>query len=427
MERKLRIRLTFSVFVALSLLLSLLFLGTYFVRRAQIDADADGFIDVIMQTGGELPDDTSEYSDSLAEGLYEIRYLYAVVGQDGTLQAINLDHVATIDEEGAEDLLAQVLMRGVERGYVGDYRFRVIYPSNSSFGEPGIIRVALLDRGRQLLTLQEGITSELRIYLGGVLGVTIIFLFMSKRIVRPIVSAHESQRQFVIDAGHDLRTPLSIISADADVLQLEVGESEWIDDIKGQVGVMSDLTESLIVLSRAATEDERRTGVVNLSEAVEREVHGFRSRSLTEGHELVSVVAPRVFVRGNEQYLTRMVGALVDNALKYSAPDGVIEVTLVRKLRQAEVRVTNPTEGIDPREVGRWFERFYQSDQARTHERGGYGIGLSMVAAVARSHGGRARAEAAADGSQVTMVVTLPTVKDPLARDGQARRGDDAP
>lgn len=411
MERRLRIQLTLFVLAALVVLLGGMFAGTYLVRRSQLDADADKAIDMVLQSDGEVPKDLSGLSNSKIEGYYEMRYFMVTVSADGAVGNENLDHVATVDADEAATMVRKALARGQDRGYVGKFRYRV-----QSKGE-GEKTVVLLDRDRQIAALNDSIADEMKVYAGGVVAVTAIFLLVSKRIVRPIVSAHESQRQFVIDAGHDLRTPLSIISADADVLAMDVGDNEWIDDIKDQVGVMSGLTESLIVLSRAATEDEREIGVVNLSDVVEREARGFKSRVLTEGHPLGCDVAPGVYVRGNEQYLQRMVGALIDNAFKYSVAGGSIEVRLVEHhLHQAELTVSNQTEGVDPKEVGLWFGRFYQSDRARTHEAGGFGIGLSMVAAVARAHGGKARAEAKPDGSGVTMTVTLPTRRDPQAR-----------
>ena len=410
MERRLRIQLTLSVLASLVVLLGVMFLGTYMTRRAQVDADADKSIDTIVEEGGELPKDLSGYSNSKIEGFYEMRYLVARVASDGTLEETNLDHVATIVEGEAQTMVGRALARGGDRGYVGKFRYDVRAEKD------GTKVVVLLDRARQLEALNASIASELKIYGAGVVVVTVIFLLLSKRIVQPIVRAHESQRQFVIDAGHDLRTPLSIISADADVLAMDVGKSEWIDDIKSQVDVMSGLTESLIVLSRASTENERGAGVVNLSDVVSREARGFKSRTLTEDHPLASDVCDGIYVRGNEQYLQRMVGALIDNALKYSVDGGAIEVRLERRLHQAELSVRNATEGVDPKEVGRWFGRFYQSDRARTHEAGGYGIGLSMVEAVVRAHGGKVHAEAEADGGSVTMTVTLPTTRDPTQR-----------
>lgn len=411
MERRLRIQLTLFVLAALVVLLGVMFAGTYLVRRSQLDADADKAIDMVLQSDGEDPKDLSGLSSSKIEGYYEMRYFMVTVSADGAVGNENLDHVATVDADEAAAMVRKALARGQDRGYVGKFRYRV---QSEGAGEKTVV---LLDRDRQIAALNDSIADEMKVYAGGVIAVTAIFLLVSKRIVRPIVSAHESQRQFVIDAGHDLRTPLSIISADADVLAMDVGDNEWIDDIKDQVGVMSGLTESLIVLSRAATEDERAIGVVNLSDVVEREARGFKSRVLTEGHPLGCDVAPGVYVRGNEQYLQRMVGALIDNAFKYSVAGGSIQVRLVEHhLHQAELTVSNQTEGVDPKEVGLWFGRFYQSDRARTHEAGGFGIGLSMVAAVARAHGGKARAEAKPDGSGVTMTVTLPTRRDPQAR-----------
>jgi len=262
------------------------------------------------------------------------------------------------------------------------------------------------------VTTQSSITNEALVMFGGVLAVTGILILLSKRIVAPLVKAQESQQQFVIDAGHDLRTPVSIISADADVLAMDIGEdNEWLRDIKHQVGVMSNLTESLIVLSRAASADGRRGEVVDFSAIVVEEVSSFKSRSLLEGHEVRLDIEPEALVHGNAQYLSRMVGALIDNAMKYSSSGGAIDVSLSVKRRQVQFDVSNAVDGIDPAEVDRWFDRFYQSDQSRTHKKGGYGIGLSMVRAVVASHGGKIKATAAPDGSSVTFSITIPTTK----------------
>ena len=171
---------------------------------------------------------------------------------------------------------------------------------------------------------------------------------------------------------------------------------------------MSELTESLIVLTRASGKIQR-DDIVDVGELVQDTVGAFRSRSLTEGHELVlEKIEKGVQLRGNRQYLTRMVGALVDNALKYSSEGAPICVAVEKHVRQVEIRVSNAVDDVDPAEVRHWFERFYQSDKSRNHDAGGFGIGLAMVRAVAEAHGGKAKAVASPGRDAVTFSVSLP-------------------
>lgn len=423
MERRLRTQLTASVFGALVVLLTVIIAVTQTVRWGQLNETADSYLEVIVENGGTFPEDAvlPDDDDEDAEAPYESRYFSAVVNEDGVPLSLDLDNVASIDETQAALYVLQAVSGKANSGYVGTYRYLV------ADRDDGTRLVVFLDRSREITLLRSSLTIETLASLGGALAVTAAFALMSRRIVRPIVAAQRSQRQFIVDAGHDLRTPISIISADAAVLEMDVGENEWVDDIKRQTAAMSELTESLIVLSRVTSDDAKREGEqVSLSDVVSAGVAGFQSRSRLEGHDITAEVEPGVMVRGTEQYLSRMVGALLDNAFKYSVEGGDVTLALRRHLRQAELTVSNRTKDVDPDEVSRWFDRFYQSDRSRTHRAGGYGIGLAMVRAVAESHGGRASAQASPDGTMVTFTVTLPTIKGEKAADGMDVRGADA-
>ena len=406
MEKRLRVRLIVTVFCSLTVLLGLILGVSVQTRRFQQEASADVYLNIILDNDGVLPKESKDSLESEAEGIYDARFFVVWLDENGVVTSTNLDQTTTVDEEQAASFAHLAYTSGRDSGNFGDYRYLVRENSDGSY------IIGFLDRSRQNSDTQLSVVNESLVMFGGVLVVTGILILISRRIVAPLVKAQESQQQFVIDAGHDLRTPVSIISADADVLAMDIGEdNEWLHDIKHQVGVMSDLTESLIVLSRAASADGRKGDVVDLSSLVGEEASSFKSRSLLEGHEVRSTVESGVSVRGNAQYLSRMVGALIDNAMKYSSEGGAIDVRLTARRRQAQLEVSNPVEGVDPDEVNRWFDRFYQSDQSRTHRKGGYGIGLSMVQAVVTSHGGKVKATAAPDGRSVTFTVTIPTTK----------------
>ena len=412
MERKLRIQLTVSVAVALVVMLGFIILLTSAIRARQMDATADSVLEVVLDYEGSVPESLRKLPDdahATVEDVFDAQYFVMYVDADGTVAKSNLDGIATVQDRQAAELARQVLSRwetggpSRERGNIGAFRYRVREQDDGS------LAIGFLDRAAESGSNRTSILSVSLISFGVTVGVTLLFALLSKRIVEPIVRSQQVQRQFVVDAGHDLRTPVSIISADADVLAMDIGaDNEWLQDIKTQVSVMSELTESLIVLTRASGKIQR-DDIVDVGELVQDTVGAFRSRSLTEGHELVlEKIEKGVQLRGNRQYLTRMVGALVDNALKYSSEGAPICVAVEKHVRQVEIRVSNAVDDVDPAEVRHWFERFYQSDKSRNHDAGGFGIGLAMVRAVAEAHGGKAKAVASPGRDAVTFSVSLP-------------------
>ena len=415
MERKLRVQLTAAVAASLLTMLAFIIVSSTFIRSQQLDATSDSILDVVLDYDGTIPSgyvDAPDDRDVSANDVFGAQFFVVSLDAMGRTTAVNLDGTSLLDEERAVTLAQGVYeWSGRDAGSVGSYRYRIRrFPDGS-------MKVAFLDLTIQRGSFRYSVLAITWISLAVTAGATLVFALLSKRIVAPIVRAQAAQRQFVIDAGHDLRTPVSIISADADVLAMDIGgDNEWLVDIKRQVSVMSDLTESLIALSRAAT-SITRDDEVEMGGLVRDQLSSFRSRALLEGHELLERRMDEAWVRGNRQYLSRMVGALLDNALKHSSPGAPIAVTVERRVRQVEVSVSNASDGVDPSEVGRWFDRFYQSDKSRAHHTGGFGIGLAMVRAVAEAHGGKARAVASDKGGTVTMTVTLPL---PMRKGGRS-------
>lgn len=410
MERRLRLQLVITVFASLAILLGLVTLITRSVDSARMDTTADDILEIIVRFDGILPEnlslpDTESGQTPSQEETREARYFVLHVDSAGNVVSANLDYTTRVTQQQVAQYAKDALSQNTEHGYVGSFRFLVQKNSDDDTS------IAFLDRQRQMDTLNYSVWWESVLSALAALGLTALVAVLSKRIVRPIVESQRRQRQFVTNAGHDLRTPVSIISADADVLALDVGQNEWIDDIKKQVGVMTDLTDSLVTLAKASEGMGKDAEDVDLSGVVAQCVKSFDSRARLEGHDLTLQTQDGLHVLGSPQYLQRMASQLLDNALKYAKPGTPIAVSLSQRGLHAVLCVENDTEGVDPNEVRHWFDRFYQSDKARTHSKAGFGIGLSMVDAVASAHGGKAVGEAAPDGSHVAIKVTLPLMK----------------
>ncbi|MGN0055237.1 MAG: sensor histidine kinase [Atopobiaceae bacterium] len=410
MERRLRVQLVATVFISLAVLLGVVTLITRYVDSARMDSNADDILEIIMRYDGSLPDDltlpeTGTDKEPSEEATKEARYFVLHLDSNGDVVSSNLDYTTRVTQQQVAQYAQDALKQNTEKGYVGTFRFLVQKETDGGY------TIAFLDRQRQMDTLAFSVQWEAILSLIAALALTGIVALLSKHIVKPIIDSQRRQRQFVTNAGHDLRTPVSIISADADVLALDLGENEWIDDIKKQVRVMTDLTESLVTLAKAGEGVQHDAQDVDLSDVVSQSVKGFGSRAQLEGHQLETQVQAGVHVAGEPSYLERMTSQLVDNALKYSSEGTPIQVSLGRKGSHAILVVRNQAEHVDPSEVKHWFDRFYQSDKARTHSKAGFGIGLSMVEAVAEAHGGKVVGEATPDGSTVTITVTLPVQK----------------
>ncbi|MGN0286149.1 MAG: sensor histidine kinase [Atopobiaceae bacterium] len=411
MERRLRVQLVATVFISLAVLLSIVTLITRFIDSARMDSNADDILEIIMRYDGSLPDDlslpqTGTATEPSEEATKEARYFILHVDDSGTVVSSNLDYTTRVTQQQVTEYAQQALSQKSEKGYVDTFRF-LVRKDETGNG----YTIAFLDRQRQMDTLAFSVQWEAILSLIAALALTGIVALLSKHIVKPIIDSQRRQRQFVTNAGHDLRTPVSIISADADVLALDLGENEWLDDIKKQVRIMTDLTESLVTLAKAGEGVQHDAQDVDLSDVVSQSVKGFGSRAQLEGHQLETQVQADVHVAGEPSYLERMTSQLVDNALKYSTEGTPIQVSLGRKGSHAILVVRNQADHVDPSEVKHWFDRFYQSDKARTHSKAGFGIGLSMVEAVAEAHGGKVVGEATPDGSAVTITVTLPVQK----------------
>lgn len=229
----------------------------------------------------------------------------------------------------------------------------------------------------------------------GYLLVFVLITYFSGRIIRPVLESYEKQKQFITDAGHELKTPVTIINADVDVLRMEQGDSEWLDDIQLQVKRMSELTSNLVYLSRM----EESGGKLPLiefpvSDIVEEALASFRTLAQSANKELQCDIEPMLSMKGNDKAIGQLIHILMDNAMKYSPEGSAIAISLHKQGRNLILSVLNQSNyTIAKADLPRLFDRFYRTDPSRNSETGGHGIGLSVAKAIVETHNGRIQAE----------------------------------
>ncbi len=368
-------------------------------RPTEPDFPADAPVPPEGEGRGDFFDQRRGGSGELA---YQSRYFTAWFDESGGLQRVNLDNLASLSENEAKALAESVYAGGRTKGFSGDYRYR----RTACEGETMLL---LLNCERELSTFRSFLTASIGISLAGTLAVFLLLLLFSGRIVRPIAESYEKQKRFITDAGHELKTPITIIRADADVLENELeGENEWIGDIRRQTQRLTELTGDLIYLSKMEEENPAlQMQEFSLSELVDETAQSFQALALTKNRDFAASVAPDLLIRGDEKALAKLVSILLDNAMKYSPEGGCVRLTLEQSGKTARLRVKNDSAPMEPGNADRLFERFAREDRSRNSESGGFGLGLAIAKAVTEAHKGKIHAESE-DGLSLTVTAELP-------------------
>ncbi len=387
--KKLRKNVILGVFVSATLVFAMTVLIVGLVMNIQISRRADSMTDLMVKNNGNLPEKNAvetlnriEHFDITQYGEeYPYRFRYFSVHNVGTgNEYCELSHIATVDGEAAGEMAKSALEKNKNTGYINGFRYRV-----SSDGSLAVF----LDYSNELNALKQLIFLLILIALFFIVMITLVFYFLSKRIVRPFEENSRMQKQFVTDASHELKTPLAIISANAEVLAYKDGENEWIRNITSQVTRVSELVGELLTLNRLEEVDEiTDIEPVDLSEKTRETAAAFDEVIKGKGAELSFDIRPDIIINGNPAQLERLVSVLAENASKYVSENGAVCVSLKKEPRYTHLTVFNtckPDESID---YSHLFDRFYRPDSSRASKTGGHGIGLSIAKRIVTLHGG---------------------------------------
>ena len=217
----------------------------------------------------------------------------------------------------------------------------------------------------------------------------ILVLIFSRPALNPVIESYEKQKRFITDAGHELKTPLTVISAAAEVIEIESGESQWTQSIRGQVIRLSELVNKLVMLSRMSEENGLVYSRFSLSETLTECISGFQAVGYAKDKEIQSDIQSGVEIQADEKAIAQLFSILTDNALKYSPEGSLVFISLKKTSSKTEIYFINPATDIPQGNNDILFERFYRHDKSRNSATGGHGIGLASAKAIVDAHKGK--------------------------------------
>ncbi len=406
MIKKLKIKIIALSMASLFLLLSLIVVCMNALNYHSLVREADNVLSLLSQNRGTFPDFKDDKMHPLPPDMspelpHESRYFSVLIKENGSTMLTETSKIATVNSNQAQNYANRVLKNDNANGFIGNFRYKKTTEGNA-------LRITFLDCGRKLDAFYGYLCTSIFIALIGFTIVFVIFVFTSGKIIKPIAESYEKQKRFITDAGHEIKTPLTIINANADVLEMDIGKNECIDDIHRQAKKLTELTNNLVTLARMEEEQDALIKIDSpVSEIVENAVHSFNSLAIAQRKELTCNIEPMLNLFCNAKSIEQLISLLADNALKYSPEGSVVKVKLFKQGKSIVLSVTNKTDCIaDSQNLNRLFDRFYRADSSRNSETGGYGIGLSVAKAIVNAHNANIQAQLDNDNN-FTITVTF--------------------
>lgn len=329
---------------------------------------------------GEAPENTDNGVDD------GVAYFSVTLDEDGNAILLSMDGISSVTQDEAVLMAQSVFESKSVSGSDGEYR----YMGYTTIFGSGITYV-FMDTG----TFKDGVLRVVALSaLAGVgcWGLMLLFVsILSKKFIRPIAQNMERQKNFVTDAGHEIKTPIAIIQANAEALELFNGESKWTKNIKEQTGRLSALMTNLLTLSKASENYEKPVMYdVDLAEIVEKNVEMFKDPAALRGVMINYENTCPCMVKGDKDQFARVASLLLDNAVKYAPGMSEIDISISDVSKNMILKITNDCEELPDCEPERLFDRFFRPDSSHNSETGGTGIGLATVRAIMEQYKGNA-------------------------------------
>lgn len=394
-----------SIAVVLGIIIGIINILNYY----QINQQAEVLLTMLSDNAGRFPEPDHKSNhyhrdfkrEFSPEAPFTTRYFNVALDQEGMIISVNTGKIAAISTRIAAEYAKELFQKGKKKGFLKDYKYNKIeYDEN--------IMYIFLDCSSELSTFYSFLLASIIVSLFGMLLVFLLVFLFSKIIVKPIAEGYEKQKRFITDASHEIKTPLAIIDANTEVLEMEQGENEWTTSIKKQVRRLGALTEKLVFLSKM---DEETISLpmeeFSLSKLIFDMAKSFEAVAQAQEKTLQLEIEQNVFYYGNESSFRQLLSVLLDNAVKYSNVQGRICLSLHRLEKKLELTIKNTVDTIPQGNLDILFERFYRLDSSRNSETGGYGLGLSAAKAIIAVHKGKITAWSD-DGKTISFLIVLP-------------------
>ena len=395
MFRKLKIRFILLASAAIVCILLTMIAVLNSVRFLQNNGEIQAVLNILSANNGDFPS-VEETAESLQndritiDTIYQYRYFSVVYNEDKTLYSSNLDHLSNLSKEQALSYANKVIKDSRSSGVfkVGSqfYSYQITQDSKTKR-----YLLVVLDSTNYLESRNDFFWLSIQLCFYSFIFFVLVVSGFSNFAIRPYIKNYENQKRFITNAGHELKTPLAIISANTELQELMTGENEWTESTKDQVKRLSNLINQMVVLARLEEQPDVTLVDVNFSEVVKKVAGNFKSVIEKAGKKYEIKLQEDIHVKATEDELYELVSILIDNACKYCDEDGQIFVTLTKAKRGKRARLTVANSYADGKNVdySRFFDRFYREDESHNQKQPGYGIGLSMAESLVRIFKGR--------------------------------------
>ena len=409
MIRRLRLKFVAICMALVSVVLAVVFSSVYVTAARNMESLSRQVLHrVLQEDGNPFIGAPSRPDASINIGGERVLLPYFTVNVWGDTVYVTGGTYSDLENtEALRSILTECLAQDAQEGTIGTYQLRYLRQDNGLYQ-----KIAFVDMSMEMAMLRRLMGAYLLIALGALLLLLGAAVVLSRWATAPVERAWRQQRQFLSDASHELKTPLTVILSNAELLEqaaLPDKPARWSDNILSEAGRMRSLVEEMLTLARA--DNMVRTAVlteVSLSDIAADCALAFEPVAFEAGKSLDYTLAENVTVLGDGEKLRQLISVLLDNAIKYGADGGTITLALERTDRQAKLTVSNPGDPIPPEQLGHLFERFYRADDSRG-EKSGFGLGLSIAQTIAAEHKGTLKAES--DLASTRFLYTMPLKK----------------
>lgn len=390
MKKTLRKRFIFFAMSAVTILLVILIGAINIFSWIILDKQSDDILHTLAYEGDKFlqmtPHDRGPFRPPISMDIVKsARFFVVHTDANGIVLDVNIDQISSVTAQQATSY-ASLVTENV--GKISSYKYEV-----KQLGKDRLI--FFMDTSGQIQTFMMVLTISCVIALLCWIAILIFVIPFSLRVIRPILSGMEKQKQFITNAGHELKTPLAIIQSNNDASALIHGETKYSRNIRQQTQRLNVLMTNLLTLARLDEEIKLPTETVNISELVQKMLTNYEDMLMQKGIDFKANIQAELLMQVHRDSFSQLMSVILDNAVKYTPNGGIIRLNAYHDGESIEITEENTCDTLGNDETERLFERFYRGDSARTQDNSisGYGIGLSAARAIAENFGGTLNAE----------------------------------
>lgn len=402
-----------KIFIVISSILSIFLISILFIFNYQNYQAEEKHIIENLKRAGNIKERLAEpkVKDDLPEikGFDNRKFIdleaYTIEIENNKIKNITSHSFEDKDEEQVEIYVNKILNKNKE----SSYNFLSIYFNKYSYEYKDSKTLILVNNSFSTYKLINLLKSSLIIFI--ILEIVIIFVSfrLTKWIIKPVISSFNRQKEFICDASHELKTPVSVILANAEMATIEKDNPKWLNNIKSESLRMSNLISNLLDLSRLENENSKENvEEINLSKVTELAILPFESLIYEHKLKLKYDISENINFKCNQEQIKQLIAILIDNAIKHSLKNSSIEINLKEKKNDIIFSISNKGENISQEDLKRIFERFYRTEKSRNRNENNYGLGLAIAKQIASLHNGKI--EATSLKGKTTFTITFKQV-----------------